>query len=904
MKGSRRELTHGERILLHASMFHHDKGSFEAPYALCQDGMSEILGILKNNVSREIGRLKEEGLIEEELARVKGAERRRNIYQLTAKGEKVCEEIKKELCGNVINLMEDGEVKRISVKDAVERLKKIVPDTDPFHVTEWMRTRDVLDPRDFTPYHRVAGEGKKRVELMAGAPLVKSFYGRKEDIEKIVGSLSGEDVPMVIITGIPGIGKSTLAARVTDELRGKKSLFWHTFQPWDTRERLLGDLKEFHKMASGAHPRGKDTYEVLNEVLNSVPDPVLVFDNCEKASGDLTQVFGILRDMKKRKGGFGVLLMSREKLSFYDVRDVMNRDVVEHELGPLDQEDVAGMMDGTEFPREVYLMTKGHPLYVEIYKRFGGKTESMDEFIEREMYLALHESERGLMKKLAVLLDPCQREMILDKGEEEMLLKLKSSHLVEETRDGKLSVHSLLKDLIYARLSPVERQELHARTGRAMMKKKRTPDLETLYHLEKGGCWKEALDILSMQIYAVGHLHEEHRRELLELFPDELVPREHMAEYHELKGDIHMEAGEWREAVESYERALNQGHHDREAVMEKMGEAQRNLRRWKDALETHKKTLEAYRDSGDREGEVRELLALGTVYRKKGDLQRADKHYQMARDIIEKEDIPDAQGPLLNNMGLLHMHNGDLTSAEKHFKRALEHGTSGITYENMAELYRRIGSHGDVLDVLERAVETYSHQAKWRDVSRSCLALGKAYGSAGKPGKAAETFRKGLRNEEIHRKKGLFRGKSGLSQLEIELHRNLADALREHDWEGCLEHRKMVLEALRTMEDREGEMRARLEYAFDMRDSGDTGGALNELRALEKEMEDQERGLIACKLEMVRICRDTGLFKDALEVAREVLKMSRDAGEDAGVSVAKELMDEIRVAMKRGSTSG
>ncbi|MFO8110472.1 MAG: tetratricopeptide repeat protein [Thermoplasmata archaeon] len=902
MVSSRRKLTYGERILLHISMFHYDEGNYEAPYHLCQDGIAEALGILKNNVSREIGKLKKQGLIDEKLSRVKGAERRRNIYQPTNKGEEACGNIKRELGKNKIHMKGDSEVIYVTVKDAVERLKKDVPEVDPFHVTEWMRTRDVLDSRDFALYHRKAKGDERLVELMASAPLVKSFYGRRNEIRDIVERLSGDDPPIIIITGIPGIGKSTLAARVTEELKGKKSLFWYIFHPWGTRERLVDELMEFLKKAAGTSVNAEKIYGVLTEVLDNVPEPVFFFDNCEKTPTDLSRVFGILLELKKRKGGLGAVLMSREKLAFYDVRDTMNGDVIELEIGPLDEKDVESMTEGLEeSPSEVYRKTRGHPLYVEIYKRFQGETGSMDEFIEREMYLALDSSEKNLMKKLAVLLDPCEREIVLDKGEEELLLKLKSSHLVEETRDGKLSVHSILKEHIYSRLSITERDELHTEIGRAMVRKHRVPNLEILYHFEKGRCWKEALGSLKLLKDTVAHLHEEHRRELMELFPNDLVPKERSAEYYELKGNIHLEAGEWEKAVECYRNAGEPK--ERGTVMEKMGEAQRNLRRWEEALETHKKTLDMYRNSGDREGEIRELLALGTVYRKKGELDKAKWHYEESRKIIEKENIQEALGPLCNNMGLLYVHRGEFATAEEQFKRALEYGESGIVYENLAELYRRMGARSEVLSALESALERYTDAERWSDVSRLCLALGNAYNSAGEWKKATNTLKKGLANEKEHRRRKLFGRNTNLSHIEIELHRNLADSLRKHHWRECLVHRKIVVDALAAGKDKKGAHRAKLELAFDLRDSGDTEGALEVLKSLEKELQGEKRGLIACKLEEGRIYQDIGRYKDALNVLEEGLKLSRDMGENLGISTAEDMIKEIRNAMKKVETS-
>ena len=68
-----------ERILLHLLDYSDFKDSIEVPFALSQMGIANAVAIARSNVPRAIAGLKEQGILVERQAHVKGVSRREGL---------------------------------------------------------------------------------------------------------------------------------------------------------------------------------------------------------------------------------------------------------------------------------------------------------------------------------------------------------------------------------------------------------------------------------------------------------------------------------------------------------------------------------------------------------------------------------------------------------------------------------------------------------------------------------------------------------------------------------------------------------------------------------------------------------------------------------------------------------
>ena len=75
-----------ERILLHLLDYSDFKDSIEVPFALSQMGIANAVAIARSNVPRAIAGLKDQNILVERQAHVKGVSRKRKAYFLTDSG--------------------------------------------------------------------------------------------------------------------------------------------------------------------------------------------------------------------------------------------------------------------------------------------------------------------------------------------------------------------------------------------------------------------------------------------------------------------------------------------------------------------------------------------------------------------------------------------------------------------------------------------------------------------------------------------------------------------------------------------------------------------------------------------------------------------------------------------------
>jgi hypothetical protein len=87
------ELALDEEVLLLLDKYHRYKEEYEVPFAVSQRGIAMATGVVINNLPRTLNKMISRGLIEKEIKRVKGIQRKQNGYFLTEPGGK--EEVKK-----------------------------------------------------------------------------------------------------------------------------------------------------------------------------------------------------------------------------------------------------------------------------------------------------------------------------------------------------------------------------------------------------------------------------------------------------------------------------------------------------------------------------------------------------------------------------------------------------------------------------------------------------------------------------------------------------------------------------------------------------------------------------------------------------------------------------------------
>ena len=147
---------------------------------------------------------------------------------------------------------------------------------------------------------RISGYRPGLVDFSHEAPPVERFFGREEELRRILDDLNA--TPIVVVTGVAGIGKSALGAMVCNGLRGKRSLFWRRIRTWDTAMDLAMRLAGFlraqgrtvlygYLSASGPKELGRIEELLLADLAQA--RSVLVFDDVHTANDDaMRRIYG------------------------------------------------------------------------------------------------------------------------------------------------------------------------------------------------------------------------------------------------------------------------------------------------------------------------------------------------------------------------------------------------------------------------------------------------------------------------------------------------------------------------------------------------------------------------------------------------------------------------------------
>jgi len=142
-----------ERILLHLLDYTDFKNSVEVPFALSQMGIANAVAIARSNVPRAIAGLKDQGLLIERQAHVKGVSRKRKAYFLTDPGMNLSEETWRRLRSFPLRaILEDGQTVHSTLGDVNQKLPFSMR---PVDIIRYMDDNCVLDARStFCRTHR------------------------------------------------------------------------------------------------------------------------------------------------------------------------------------------------------------------------------------------------------------------------------------------------------------------------------------------------------------------------------------------------------------------------------------------------------------------------------------------------------------------------------------------------------------------------------------------------------------------------------------------------------------------------------------------------------------------------------------------------------------------------------
>lgn len=434
-----------DRILLHLWEQDYQADHYLVSYALTRPGIAEICALHPPNVSRTMREIMNNGWVTEHTRVIRDEERRQKTWQLTEFG-------RKETISRISSLRSI----KVILRDRNNSLLEVRADEAASHLQANLtllqilmhaQHEGVLNFGDIRFGTIVKSKNIKKpgsITMLTGAhstyhskpPDVRTIHGRK--LEKLViDEWYSSEIPLLILSGIAGCGKTTLTSSWADDLLNNNQgseLMYYPCQPWDTTLGIAASL--LHRLGIHSQEGSKDPYNVLDSIpfkpggelnldlyrrriiahlsnkekllTSSINEIIIILDDVHNIASSSHNFFGMLLQVAEETQ-IRLIMISRTNLTFYDRRDVHTRDrVQELSLSGLSFEEISDWLDSFDTTNntpaeEIYQVTGGHPLALELLELYG-KTMHEDwlRFLDEEILDVMPNDHRELLAILAV----------------------------------------------------------------------------------------------------------------------------------------------------------------------------------------------------------------------------------------------------------------------------------------------------------------------------------------------------------------------------------------------------------------------------------------------------------------------------------------------------------------------
>ncbi len=466
-----RELTVKDKILLYLldypkeeildiEDFDKDDIIKSLPFEITQEGVAEGTELKWNHVSRALKSLEKEGLVEEKKGNIYNGRRRRFVYLLTSKGKQKAYLDKERILENDVIVLTDGEVQSVRLRSIFPADNHLISFLNRLKST--IRTAVDFDKalKSFNLQHE-----RKFIIHTPGLPNYEVFYGRETQIDNIMSSLKDKHA-VINISGIAGIGKTSIANEVIKRSRFNNNLFYYSFKTHKTTSDLIHEISIFLSsmgltnlssyLQNIPHQYGlideksllthNQVWGVINTSLNEI-NGVIILDDVHLKSDSVEPFFSILADHGNPK--LRIMQLSRERITFRHNQSPGDNHC-EIILNGLREDEASQILTGKgiETSEEIHLINerfKGHPYALILIKNPLGDHLSFNSYLHDEILNQLSMAEKRILRKLSVFRDPVDSNAIIEHDEEfDAFDSLLSKGLIIETKKEGFYLHDII----------------------------------------------------------------------------------------------------------------------------------------------------------------------------------------------------------------------------------------------------------------------------------------------------------------------------------------------------------------------------------------------------------------------------------------------------------------------------
>ena len=748
------------RVILYLSHFSRFIDDPESPPQVTAGGIVQTTGIKRSRVDEVVKELTRESYVRAWSNHVKGEPAKRKVHFLTREGENLASFITDAIRGTQITV-KDEEIDRIiglskgstkeadptcvlDGKDIVSRFESVrakkipllsagklfdfVPTT--FELVMGMEDDRTLSIEAVKQAHSKAiamRPVKEWIDFAGHVHKCLHFHGREREVALAEEFLESVTHQILVIKGIDGIGKTSLASAIVAMVRGSRHLFWYDHHDHTTMKHLLTSLAMFlgklkvptlrNYLTSEDRPDVKEVMHLLEASLYDT-SVMMVFEDVHKIKDD--NMLNLLKELKDAVGGMmgtKVIMTGRTIPPFYDKKDTSaDGAVTEIPLGGLDNESTTKLLETEGVPKDKlteYLnIAKGHPMYAELLANLGlpSGPKTINFYVDTDLDLKISDAEKKLLRIACVYRHPVPPRAFLKRSDKfkdgpegflttDIIDGLKSKGLVRsDAFEENLTLHDIIRDHIYDKMLPKVRRMAHAIAALYYVEEREDVNrLEVLYHFIMAEEYEKAANYVVEKkalLFKTGYLDD--ILGLVRKIDRGLLPSDLMLSLTLLEGEVLVKTAQIEPAIKTFTMATKMA-----------GQIGNDVVR------------------------ARSLFNLGDVLKRKGLLDEAKACYDQGMDILETEGGPAdvALGHL--GLGAIHQARGQLDEACENYHTALLEARKGRDLPLASSIVTYMGEcllkRGDVA----KAADLLKENLKMIEVNRDSNLIARAQSTIG-----------------------------------------------------------------------------------------------------------------------------------------------------------------------------
>jgi tetratricopeptide (TPR) repeat protein len=742
-------------------------------------GIANAVAIARSNVPRAIAGLKDQGLLIERQAHVKGVSRKRKAYFLTDSGMNVAEETWNELRNFPLRcILKDGNISNTNLGEINTILPFSMRSVD---IIRYLDENCVLDVRmlsaDLIERDLSKHVEKQLVTSLGDLPRLRHFYGREKELDNMCNLLDARATTLMI-PGIAGIGKTTMASKLIERFMHRRNLFYHRCQDWEGSRSFfesiadwlanIGDSTFADYIATTPVPKPADSARLLIDALGGAPSLIVIDDFHKISDTTLHQTFqamalGLLGSEEE----IGLVMFSRSFKPVVPAKDAEGRIAsLVLPLDGLDSDSGRKLLSSYEDLGEeqwlyIHGISRGHPLVLELINRgasAGAFHETLENYVTVEIFSKLSGEQKRLLSALSIYREPVPlgalAEQDLDTDELDSLVE---QGLARQVETDIYDVHDLIREFLLRSLDEKMKIDSHSKCAEWYSKAKQTPGftIELIYHLINSNSNEEAAKIIvedGRGLVSLGHMELLGLIENIEL--SEII-LESKTSINQLQGEIMALLGRFEDAKEVFTEAQNGALKLKNVpvqaeVLSALADIALKQGNLEDALSMHNDALKNFIELGDATGAARTYNNMGYLLRRKNDRSKALESYGEVETILEQNDnIELISAQLILARSFLDL--GEIERARKHALDAFERSDNSENQQIHARAQAVLGRYHAKIGDLDVASHHYSNALEAMGEEGDILSmvditilLGEVLQDAGRTEEAMEHFREAL----------------------------------------------------------------------------------------------------------------------------------------------------------------